>query len=176
MPDEVRYPPQRGLSCCPCCILYCLAVLSDTTVTLCPRDVMDAILGAAWETYEAVRNRSGHTLLQQHEVLAALYLPPSIAIRELYGTAQRELASADAQSVFIGDLHTLLREQSALVLTALDHTTCLVRAHGDLVAFDPLVAAVTRLRGAEDVQRYVQEKYPGCKEMTISQLSVGGRW
>ena len=47
---------------------------------------------------------------------------------ELYGTAQRELASADAQSVFIGDLHTLLRDQSALVLTAIDHTTCLVRA------------------------------------------------
>jgi hypothetical protein len=176
MQDEVRYPPQRGLSCCPCCILYCLAVLSDTTVTLCPRDVMDAILDVAWETYETVRARSGHTLLQQHEVLAALRLPPSIAIREIYGTAQRELASTDARSVYIGDLHGFLRNQSALVLTALDHTTCLVRAHGDLVAFDPLVAAVTRLRGAEDVQRYVAQKYPGCKEMTISQIVVAGRF
>ena len=109
-------------------------------------------------------------------MLGALYLPPSITIRELYGTAQRELASADAQSIFVGDLYTLLRNHSALVLTALDHTTCIVRAHGDLVAFDPLIAAVTRLRGAGDVERYVAGKYPGCKEMTISQLSVAGRW
>ena len=71
----------------------------------------------------------GLTRLQLSEPLQLQLAHPALSPVLNPGTAQRELASADAQSVLIGDLHTLLRDQSALVLTALDHTTCLVRAH-----------------------------------------------
>lgn len=170
--QAVQYAPQRGSSCCPSCILYCLAVLTDTTVSLCPRDVMEAILSTAWDTYTLVRGTSGHRFLQQHEVFAALRLPSGIRVREMYGTPREDLASKESRSVFIGDLYRRIRDRSALVMTAQDHTTCLVRANGDLVAFDPLQASVTRLRDARECGEYIARKYPGCQEMTISEIFV----
>ena len=114
--QAVQYAPQRGSSCCPSCILYCLAVLTDTTVSLCPRDVMEAILSTAWDTYTLVRGTSGHRFLQQHEVFAALRLPSGIRVREMYGTSREDLACKESRSVFIGDLHRRIRDRSALVM------------------------------------------------------------
>lgn len=133
---------------------------------------MSAIMQGAWELYQRVSEDVGQTLLQHHEVISALSLHAFVDIEELYGTSIQNLVCAEMKFHLIDDLRDLLKNDTALIMTAQDRTTCLVQTDGEIFAFDPHIATVTHLHNKIDVQKYVSHKYPNCIEMTLSLFSV----
>lgn len=169
--SKLRYAPQRGVSCTPASIFYANAVLSRSTPAVCSDRAMNAIMAYAWAVYVQIRKSVVARFLQQHEVLEFVKMPRDISFREMYAGWNREFVNDVKGCIHFQDLLKLLSPNTAVVMTAGDHTTALVEECGTAFFFDPLVAEVSAVNSIDDLLRRLKASHANMDVMTLSVLT-----
>ena len=172
---QQKYHPQRGSSCTPACLLYAFSVATKTAEPICPAEVMECILSTAFEMYQKLMV-PGVNFLQQHEVLESIHVPQNIVAKEKYATWDANFAremNGDVEVVTVQEIFDIACDNLAVVITAGNNTTALVRATDDksVYYFDPLGATVSMIETNKDFLTAVSSGHPGSDCMTLTVLS-----
>jgi len=174
-----RYSPQKGSSCTPTAIFYAYSVLTGAMSPVCPENVMQTVMDAAWGLYRLICARVRQSFLQQHEVLQSVSKPANISISERYVTKSKdlvtELAHGDKRHsccLRFEEIFALASDDTALILTGSNHTTAVVNRGDCVYFFDSLPAAVYEVASSDELLNLLQMSHGRCYCMTLTVLTL----
>ena len=163
--------------CTSAAMYWAIACASRMIMPDCSPEKMRILMEVAAETQRAITlglAQPSSYMLQQHEVLEAIQLPPDLKGVEMYGYCS-DLPTDMPNYIHVSEVYSLLKNGDAMVITGGHHTTALYCTSDSVYAYDSSPACVSRIGSAAELTDALLSAHSNMVQFTVTALHERSR-